>query len=132
MAVTIVAAACAPSSPSSRPSEDLSGLLRPSDATPIECGGAGAYAAEFIPGSASNPVDSLQVVFSGTPPTPSEAEAAVRRCIEATSKTVRIDSDMLANAWFNEEGPLPLTDGSKHLAYFPDKHAIESWDEHER
>ena len=109
----------------------LTELPRPTGAQTIECGREGSYVAEFIPGSAANPVDSVQVVFSRTLPTSNEAETALRRCIEVASKTIRIDYDTLVNAWFNEDGPLPLNDGSRHLAYYPLTHEVRTWNERE-
>lgn len=116
-------ASCGTSAPTGPP--------RPTSARAIECAAAGSYTAEFIPGTASNPVDNLQVTFTKKP-TPAEADEALRRCIDAASKTVRIDYDTLVNAWFSEEGPLPLSDGSRHLAYDPKTGRVQTWNERER
>jgi 20S proteasome alpha/beta subunit len=63
----------------------------------------------------SNAVDNLQVIFTRKP-TPADAEAALRRCIEVAASSFRIDYDTLVNAWVGEDGPLALIDGSNHLA----------------
>ena len=120
--VATLLASCGTSAPSGPP--------RPTSERTIECAGSGSYTAEFIPGAASNPVDNWQVTFTKKP-TSTEAEAALRRCIDAASRTVRIDYETLVNAWFNEDGPLPLSDGSDHLAYDPKTGKVQTWNERE-
>jgi hypothetical protein len=39
-------------------------------------------------------------------PTSEQAEAALRSCIEAMRKAVRVDNETLVNAWVGETGPL--------------------------
>jgi hypothetical protein len=79
-----------------------------------------------------NPVDNLQVVFQSQQPTPAQAESVLRACIDTTTRTVRVDYDMLVNAWLGDEGPLPLSDGSAHLAFDPKTKRIQTWNERER
>lgn len=107
------------------------GPERPFNAIHVECGGGeGSFVAEFKPGDSKTRADNLQVTFTKQP-TSANAEAALRRCIDAAAKTVRIDYEMLVNAWFNDEGPLPLTDGSNHLAYDPETKVVQTWNERE-
>ena len=84
---------------------------RPTSKRRVECaapsGETLTYEAEFIPGRASSPVDSLTVTFRGTKPTSSFAETVLRRCLQAAPTTVRIDYEVLADAWFNDDGPAP-------------------------
>lgn len=93
---------------------------RPSSERSINCPTAGSpleYTAKFTPGIARSPVDSLYVTFTKRRPTGDEATAVLQNCINVTAKTIRIDYDMIATAWFNKEGPLALPDGSSNLTY---------------
>jgi TM2 domain-containing membrane protein YozV len=103
---------------------------RPTSAVTFTCAGSGSYTAEFSPGDTRNPVDNLHVTFTKRP-TPTEAEAALRQCIEVTSKRIRIDYETLVNAWVGMEGPLQLIDGSWHLAYDPKTNRVQTWNERE-
>jgi hypothetical protein len=107
-----------------------SGPQRPLSARHIECGGEGSYVAEFKPGDSKNPVDNFQVTFTKQP-TSADSEAALRRCVDAAAKTVRIDYETLVNAWVNDEGPLPLTDGSHGLTYDPKTKLVQTLNERE-
>ena len=106
------------------------GPRRPTSALTFTCAGSGTNLAEFIPGDTRNPVDNLQVAFTKRP-TPTEAEATLRQCIDAASQTVRIDYETLVNAWVGEDGPLPLIDGSRHLAYTPRDDKVQTMNERE-
>jgi hypothetical protein len=118
--VAVSLCACAPAGPE-----------RPTSKRTIECGPSGGYLAEFDPGDAKIGVDTLTVTFSKQKPTSRDADAAVRACIDATAKTVRIDYELLANAWFNDDGPLQLIDGSNHLAYDPKTGKTQTLNERE-
>jgi hypothetical protein len=86
----------------------------------ISCPTAGSpleYTAKFTPGLARSPVDSLYVTFTKRRPTGDEAVTVLQNCIMSTVRAVRIDYDLIATAWFNLEGPLPLPDGSSNLTY---------------
>jgi hypothetical protein len=60
-----------------------------------------------------------------------EAEGVLRRCLQQARTAVRIDYETLANTWFNDDGPLPLIDGSSHLAYDPKTGKVQTWNERE-
>ncbi|HEX7779794.1 MAG TPA: hypothetical protein VF424_11165, partial [Vicinamibacterales bacterium] len=81
----------------------------PTDGSPLQ------YTAKFTPGVNRSPVDSLYVTFTKRRPTGDEAVAVLQNCVMATVRDVRIDYDLIATAWFNMEGPLPLPDGSSNL-----------------
>jgi hypothetical protein len=104
------------------------GPRRPTSALTFTCAGIGSNLAEFIPGDIRNPVDNLRVIFTKRP-TPTEVEAALRQCIDAASKHIRIDYEMLVNVWVGENGPLPLIDGSRHLAYDPKTNKVQTMNE---
>jgi hypothetical protein len=112
------------------------GPPRPSRAQKIDCStdaaGSGLrYSAEFSPGTSKNPVDMLMVTFVGSKPTSGQAEGVVRVCIAAAKTSVRIDYEVLANAFFNDDGPLSLSDGSSSLTYDPKTAKVRTWNERE-
>jgi hypothetical protein len=106
------------------------GPRRPTSALTFTCAGSGSDTAEFIPGDSKHPVDNLQVTFTQRP-TPTEAEAVLRQCIDAASTSIRIDYETLVNAWVGDDGPLPLIDGSRHLAYDPKTNKVQTLNERE-
>lgn len=80
----------------------------------------------------------LDVIFNGTRPSSEQAETVLRTCVLATAKTFHIDGEMLVSAWYNptgsgddEDGPLPLKDGSLHLSFEPTTGRIQTWNERE-
>ena len=96
------------------------------------------YVAEYSPGSGRQPVPTLTVVFYSTRPTSAQAETVLRACIDVAVKTFHVEGEMLANAWFSrtgsqadEEGPLPLKDGSRHLSFDPKTGRVRTWNERE-
>jgi hypothetical protein len=98
----------------------------------IECAVQGEtlkYEAVFAPGSVKNPVDSVAVTFRMRKPSSSDAETIVRRCLKAATTSVLVDYEILPNAWFNDDGPLPLIDGAGHLAYDPKTSKVQTWNE---
>lgn len=104
------------------------GLSRPSSERRIDCPAKGSgfqYTARFVPGAARSPNDNLYVTFTQKRPSSAEAAAILETCVNTTVKTVRVDYEMLATAWFNQEGPLPLPDGSATLNYDPKAGAIK-------
>jgi hypothetical protein len=108
------------------------GLSRPGSERRVDCPTQGFdYTARFTPGVATSPTDSLYVNFRGRRPTSEEAAAILQTCVNATARTIRIDYEMLATAWFGEpgkeEGPLPLPDGSANLTYDPKTGTIKAW-----
>lgn len=104
------------------------GLSRPGSERRIDCPTKGfEYTVRFTPGEARSPSDSLYVTFTGRRPTSAEAQAVLQNCINVTARTFRVDYDMLATAWFNKEGPLPLPDGSANLTYEPASGTIKTW-----
>ena len=88
-----------------------------------------AYTAKFTPGIARSPVDSLYVTFTKRRPTGDEAVAVLQNCVMATVRDVRIEYDLIATAWFNMEGPLPLPDGSSNLTYDLKTKAIKTFNQ---
>jgi len=119
LALTALAIACGPG---------RGGLSRPSSERRIDCSTKGSgfqYTARFVPGDARSPNDNLYVTFTSKRPSSAEAAAILETCINTTVKTVRVDYEMLATAWFNKEGPLPLPDGSATLNYDPKAGAIK-------
>ncbi len=95
--------------------------------------------AEYVAGVTGKVAPTLTVVFR-TRPSSDQAESVLRVCIAALAKTVRIDGELLANAWYNpsaggsyesDEGPLPLRDGSRHLSFDPTTGRIRTWNERE-
>ena len=110
-----------------------SGPPRPTSKTIVPCSvsGRGQVQAEFLPGSPKNPVDSLQVTFHDDMPSSDIADVALRSCIEAMRTAVRVDYETLVNAWFNDEGPLDLPDGSSALAFDPKTGTVRTWNERE-
>jgi hypothetical protein len=110
------------------------GPERPTRERRIECEAPGEtlqYEAAFHPGKASNPVDTVTVTFRAKKPTSTEAEGVLRRCLQQATTVVRIDYETLANTWFNDDGPLPLIDGSSHLSYDPKTGKVQTWNERE-
>jgi hypothetical protein len=106
------------------------GLSRPSSDRRIDCPTAGSplkYTGKFTPGEARSPADNLYITFVERRPTADEAAAVLQHCINTTARTVRVDYELLATAWFNKEGPLPLPDGSATLNYDPQTGTIKSW-----
>jgi hypothetical protein len=104
------------------------GLSRPGSERRIDCPTSGFdYTVRFTPGDARSPSDSLYVTFKGRRPTGEEAQAVLQNCINTTARTIRVDYEMLATAWFNQEGPLPLPDGSANLTYDPKTGTIKTW-----
>lgn len=104
------------------------GLNRPSSERRIDCPAKGSgfqYTARFVPGDARSPTDNLYVTFTPKRPSSAEAAAILETCINTTVKTIRVDYELLATAWFNKEGPLPLPDGSATLNYDPKAGAIK-------
>lgn len=98
----------------------------------ISCPTPGApppYTAKFTPGIARSPVDSLYVTFTQRRPTGDEAVAVLQNCVMATVRDVRIEYDLIATAWFNMEGPLPLPDGSSNLTYDLKTKAIRTFNQ---
>jgi hypothetical protein len=120
LALTALAVACGPG---------RGELSRPSSERRIDCPTPGSpyqYTARFIPGEARSPNDNLYVTFTQRRPSSAEAAAILQTCIATTAKTVRIDYEMLATAWFNKEGPLPLPEGAATLNYDPKTRTIKS------
>ncbi len=85
-------------------------------------------------------VPTLAVTFNKTRPSSEQVEAVLRACTLAAAKVVRIDGEMVADAWYNrtptgsaddDEGPLPLRDGSLHLSFEPNTGRIQTWNERE-
>jgi hypothetical protein len=114
LALTAFAIACGPGRGElSRPSSERAINCRPAAGSPYQ------YTARFIPGAAKNPNDNLYVTFTQRRPSGDEAAEILQTCIETTAKTVRIDYELLATAWFNKEGPLPLPGGAATLNYDP-------------
>jgi hypothetical protein len=109
------------------------GPKRPTGETRIECTDAAGdtqYEAMFSPGTAAIPADEVIVTFRARRPTSTEAEAVLRRCLDAAVRTVRIDYETLADAWFNDGPlPLPMIDGSRHLFYDPKAKSIKTSNE---
>jgi hypothetical protein len=98
----------------------------------ISCPTPGApppYTAKFTPGIARSPVDSLYVTFTQRRPTGDEAVAVLQNCVMATVRDVQIEYDLIATAWFNMEGPLPLPDGSSNLTYDLKTKAIKTFNQ---
>ena len=95
----------------------------PTDGSPLQ------YTAKFTPGVNRSPVDSLYVTFTKRRPTGDEAVAVLQNCVMATVRDVRIDYDLIATAWFNMEGPLPLPDGSSNLTYDLKTKAIKTFNQ---
>jgi hypothetical protein len=85
------------------------------------------YTGKFTPGEARNPADNLYITFVERRPTSDEAAAVLQHCINTTVRTFRVDYELVATAWFNQEGPLPLPDGSATLNYDPKTGTIKSW-----
>ena len=107
-------------------------LSRPGSARQVDCPTQGFdYTARFTPGVATSPTDSLYVRFRGRRPTADEVGAILQTCVNTTARTIRIDYEMLATAWFGEEpnpeGPLALPDGSANLTFDPKTGAIKAW-----
>jgi hypothetical protein len=119
LALTVLAVACGPG---------RGGLSRPSSERRIDCpvkGSGFQYTARFVPGDARSPNDNLYVTFTPKRPSSAEAAAILETCINTTVKTIRVDYELLATAWFNKEGPLPLPDGAATLNYDPKAGAIK-------
>jgi len=85
-------------------------------------------------------VPTLAVTFNKVRPSSEQAEAVLRACIQAAAKMVQINGELLVNAWYNpsatgsgddDEGPLPLRDGSSHLSFDPKTGRIQTWNERE-
>ena len=133
LGLALVLAACDAKSSNTPP--QASGPERPTRARAIDCplqsAGNLKYEAEFTPGSAKNPVDMLTVTFRGRKPSSADAEGVLRNCISAAKTAVRIDYETLVNAFFNDDGPLPLIDGSSSLAYDPKAAKVQTWNERE-
>jgi hypothetical protein len=106
------------------------GLSRPRSERRIDCPTAGSplkYTGKFTPGEARSPADNLYITFVERRPTSDEAAAVLQHCINTTVRTFRVDYELLATAWFNQEGPLPLPDGSATLNYDPKTGVTRSW-----
>ncbi len=106
------------------------GPPRPGSDREIACPTSGnklEYSAKFTPGVARSPTDSLYVTFTGIRPSADEVGAVLQACINATARAVRVDYEMLATAWFNQEGPLALPDGSANLTYDPKNGTIRTF-----
>ena len=95
--------------------------------------------AEYVAGTPGIP-PTLAVTFNKIRPSSEQAESVLRACISALAKTVRVNGELLANAWYNpaptgstanDEGPLPLRDGSLHLSFDPKTGRIRTWNERE-
>ncbi len=96
--------------------------------------------AEYLAGVPGKFPPTLTVTFNKTRPSSDQAESVLRACIAALAKVVRIDGELLANAWYNpsatgssdnDQGPLPLRDGSRHLSFDPTTGKIRTWNERE-
>jgi hypothetical protein len=106
------------------------GLSRPSGDRPVNCPLAGSplkFTGKFTPGESRSPADNLYVTFVERRPNAEEAAAVLQHCINTTVKTFRIDYEMVATAWFNQEGPLALPDGSATLNYDPKLGTIKTF-----
>jgi hypothetical protein len=130
-AAVVLLASCADSD---RPASHRRTSNRPTSDRVVSCTEPGEtlkYEAIFSPGTARHPVDTLAVNFRAPKPTSDDAERALRRCLQRATATVRFDYETLVNAWFNDDGPLPLTDGSRNLAYDPKTGKVQTWNERE-
>ena len=96
--------------------------------------------AEYLPGSRGITAPTLVLTFNKTRPSSQQAEALLRACILQVTKTIRVDEEMVANAWYNpaatgttdhDEGPLTLPDGSRALFFDPNTQRIQTWKERE-
>jgi hypothetical protein len=104
------------------------GLERPTRDHPIKCEAPETglrYFATFTPGRSGNRVDMLMVTFDKRP-TSTDVERVLRRCLQIAATSVRIDYQTIANAFHNDAGPLPLSDGSSSLFYDPTTSKVQT------
>lgn len=96
--------------------------------------------AEYVAGVQGKIAPTLAVTFNKIRPSSDQAESVLRACIAVLAKTTRIESELVANAWYNpaaigssgnDEGPLPLRDGSRHLSFDPRTGKVRTWNERE-
>jgi hypothetical protein len=95
--------------------------------------------AEYLPGVPGKTPPALWVTFNKTRPSSQQAEAVLRACILALTKTIRVDEEMIAEAWYNSAAAgttdrdelLPLPDGSRHLSFDPKTGRVQTWNKRE-
>jgi len=93
-------------------------LPRPSQPTNVACADSRDVSARFTPGTAEYTRDAIALTFSGRRPTASEAETALRKCVNSVADHLRVVYEMIAEARYRDE-VLALPDGSVGLRYDP-------------
>ena len=129
LACTLMLAGC---TATSGVSEEKPGARRPTSKEAIDCSIPGSplvISTDFIPGSASNAVDVLQVTFRRSQPKSGDVEAGLRECTDIVVRRVRVDYPMLITGWFNDDGPLHLPDGSDSMTYDPKSGLVQTWNQ---
>jgi len=79
--------------------------------------------ARFTPGTSEYTRDAIAVAFNGRRPTSTEAEAALRKCVDSVADHLRVVYEMVAEARYRDE-IVALPDGSVGLKYDPNTGAV--------